>query len=957
MGDISLLFDVEGGGELSGKSGHDIQEQLNSIVDKINAHPFEIKFKADDESLNKMREAVQKITESFGNVRLGSVSVDTGSATREIDNGVEKITQSATKAASAVGKITASLDGSKVSSIVDTLKTIEGIDDKGAIALAKSISEVGVTSGKVKAKVEELKDGVQSLISLSVNGKNANGDTLSYIFTYDKKTQEVKKTLIEVAAAWGEAEQKSNGAAKTTEKIPANISAIRDEIDRLNKSLRSDYDKVISGIGGESAKGDNASRVQELRNKYMSLMTAVKEYKDLGARATEENANEIYRLQGELRALISEIAELSGVSLKSEGTSQSVIKTLGEDSKTADRELSNLITDVEKLKEKYKDSTKKFRLDTIGVRVGDGIDSPIVETSANDAVSASEAFDRLINLIQQYKLELNSDTSQESFTKKKKELKTQIDAVRKALEEEADVKKNSEKADAQNLKDSNALSKAIVATNRAYKQATEALQKYTAAKSGKSSKQYADIEREAASLKLLDERLHNGTISQQEYIKATNKSRAVIQEATAIIKANGEAHLSLADKIKLTAERFSQYFGIAKLVNLAWRATRQMVQATIELDDAFTQLRIVTGATDSEMEKFSDTAIKLSKSLGQSVADVTKSIETFSRLGYNLPDASNLAEYATILANTAAVSTDEATTGLTSIIKGFQLDVEDAEHVSDVLIQVGQKYAVSAGELMEAFERSGAALNATNVSFEKAAGLIAAANASVQDSSTVGTALKTVAARIRGSKSDLEELGEDTTDLAEGFSKYAKEIEALTGFNIMAEGSTTEFKDLYDIMQGIAQVWDTLSDTSQARVSEILGGTRQLQVISSIIGNWKDATGAYADAMDSAGVATKANDTYMESATAHINQFKASFEELSADVLNSKLIGTIIDAGSKILGFLDSISKFLGSMPGDFTGLAVAISAALSFKNVGELINQFQFLIILRIEYAHEAFN
>lgn len=529
--------------------------------------------------------------------------------------------------------------------------------------------------------------------------------------------------------------------------------------------------------------------------------------------------------------------------------------------------------------------------------------------------------------------------------------------IKSALKAENDERNRYSKADKESLKDANALSKAIVATNRAYKQATEALQKYTAAKNGKSSKQYADIEREAASLKSLEERLHNGTISQQEYIKATNKSRAVIQEATAIIKANGEAHLSLGDKIKVAAEKFSQYFGIAKFVNLAWRATRQMVQATIELDDAFTQLRIVTGATDSEMEKFSDTAIKLSKSLGQSVADVTKSIETFSRLGYNLPDASKLAEYATILANTAAVSTDEATTGLTSIIKGFQLDVEDAEHVSDVLIQVGQKYAVSAGELMEAFERSGAALNATNVSFEKAAGLIAAANASVQDSSTVGTALKTVSARIRGSKSDLEELGEDTTDLAEGFSKYAKELQALTGFNIMVEGSTTEFKDLFDIMQGISEVWDDLSGTSRARVSEILGGTRQLQVISSIIGNWKDAAGAYADAMDSAGVATKANDTYMESATAHINQFKASFEELSSDILSSKLLGGIIDAGSTILGILDSISKLLGGLPGDLTGLAVAISAALSFKNVGELINQFQFLIILRIEYAHEAFN
>ena len=86
------------------------------------------------------------------------------------------------------------------------------------------------------------------------------------------------------------------------------------------------------------------------------------------------------------------------------------------------------------------------------------------------------------------------------------------------------------------------------------------------------------------------------------------------------------------------------------------------------------------------------------------------------------------------------------------------------------------------------------------------------------------TALKTVSARIRGSKSDLESLGEDTADLADGFSKYATELKALTGFNIMQDGSTTEFKDLYDIMEGIAKVWDDLSDTSQARVAEILGG-------------------------------------------------------------------------------------------------------------------------------------
>lgn len=165
---------------------------------------------------------------------------------------------------------------------------------------------------------------------------------------------------------------------------------------------------------------------------------------------------------------------------------------------------------------------------------------------------------------------------------------------------------------------------------------------------------------------------------------------------------------------------------------------REAVQAVKDIDTAMTQLQIVTGASQKKMEQFLTSATTLAKGLGQSVTDVLGSIETFSRLGFNLADASALAEYAGILSNVANVDTSEATTGLTSIIKGYNMNVSDAEHVADVLVQVGQKYAVSASELMEAFEKSGAALNATGTSFEKSAGLIAAANAAVQNASTAG---------------------------------------------------------------------------------------------------------------------------------------------------------------------------------------------------------------------------
>lgn len=853
-------------------------------------------------SLEKLANTVQTVVDRLNNIEQNGVKAVGGSGGGDVANVLSQIENAARGMSEEV-------KGSyeSITSLVNAMNEYANLDSTRILGVSqafRNIADIGKGSYGTKS-IENIVYLTKQLQALS-----ASGSSIRFDFTGFNDLKVSKASV--------------NNLATYLPKI-AKIDAAK--LEALSKINLTNFNNIK--VSKSSAEG-----ILSLADAFRQLKEVMSAYTDTAKQvaSAEENAKK-----------------------RKESS-----KTVGKEVSTYRENISKMIRDMRTLRDNNASSGAIIDFDGDNMKAVEAIDVLIDRlrvyngelTEESDMQRAfGESFDRSSVSV------LSAETSMKSYQDTMRLYNAIIANIKSALKAENDERRRYSKADKESLKDANALSKAIVATNRAYKQATEALQKYTAAKNGKSSKQYADIEREAASLKSLEERLHNGTISQQEYIKATNKSRAVIQEATAIIKANGEAHLSLGDKIKVTAEKFSQYFGIAKVVNLAWRATRQMVQATIELDDAFTQLKIVTGATDSEMEKFSDTAIKLSKSLGQSVADVTKSIETFSRLGYNLPDASKLAEYATILANTAAVSTDEATTGLTSIIKGFQLNVEDAEHVSDVLIQVGQKYAVSAGELMEAFERSGAALNATNVSFEKAAGLIAAANASVQDSSTVGTALKTVSARIRGSKSELEELGEDTTDLAEGFSKYAKELQALTGFNIMVEGSTTEFKDLFDIMQGISEVWDDLSDTSRARVSEILGGTRQLQVISSIIGNWKDASGAYADAMDSAGVATKANDTYMESATAHINQFKASFEELSSDILSSKLLGGIIDAGSTILGILDSISKLLGGLPGDLTGLAVAISAALSFKNVGELINQFQFLIILRIEYAHEAFN
>ncbi|MCC8051536.1 MAG: phage tail tape measure protein [Clostridiales bacterium] len=382
---------------------------------------------------------------------------------------------------------------------------------------------------------------------------------------------------------------------------------------------------------------------------------------------------------------------------------------------------------------------------------------------------------------------------------------------------------------------------------------------------------------------------------------------------------------------------------VYKVIN----AGKEAVQTVVDIDSSMTQLQIVTGATSSEMTEFLETSISLAKELGQSVTDIVDSMTVFSRLGYSLEESSQLASYAAILSNTADVSTDDSTTGLTAILKGYSLSVDQAESIASSLIAVGNNYAISASELIEAYEKAGAALSASGTSFEESAGLFAAANAANQSASSIGTALKTVSARIRSSttagQQELEELGEDVTEFTElsnGFSTYASELESLTGFSILEEGTTDTYKNIYEIFEGISEVWDKLSDTAQARVSTILGGTRQYSVIASLLANFGDAAGAYEDALNSAGTAAEANQEYMQSLQARIEKLSAALQSLANDTISSELYGQLIDCGTAIVEFADNTQILQAALAGIGSAGAVAVFEKMA-SSVREVVTGF----------------
>lgn len=463
---------------------------------------------------------------------------------------------------------------------------------------------------------------------------------------------------------------------------------------------------------------------------------------------------------------------------------------------------------------------------------------------------------------------------------------------------------------------------ALTKVNTLLSQVTANTQKWTAARNGNTSASYSALKDQITALEALKTGLMNGSVSAEQFKERFASIKATVVDSSAAIRAAGENTQSFGDRISGLASKFSSWLTVSQAIMYAIRTIKQMVSAAVEVESAMAQIQIVTGASDSQMEAFLTKSIALAKELGQSVTDVASSIETFARLGYNMSDSSNLAKYANIMANVGNTDVDTATTGITSIIKGYEMDASDAEHVSDVLVKVGQEYAISAEELMAAFQRGGAALHASGTDFEKSAALFAATNASLQNAETTGTMWKTVSARIRGATTELEEMGEETDGLAQGLSKYREEIMALSGVDIMKDENT--YKDMYDIFVQLAEVWDNMEDVSQSRVAEILGGTRNTSGIMSTITNIKDAIGAYASAMDSAGTATEANNIYMDTTKAKVGELKAAFQELSSDVFDSDFTRGAVDALRGIVEAIDKVISTFGSLKTILVGLGIA---------------------------------
>jgi len=400
---------------------------------------------------------------------------------------------------------------------------------------------------------------------------------------------------------------------------------------------------------------------------------------------------------------------------------------------------------------------------------------------------------------------------------------------------------------------------------------------------------------------------------------------------------------SMGSQLKMVLNRYISLYAVIGYI-------RKMVDNVKALDEAMINLRRVTDETDSGYLAFLEKANKQAQDLKVVTSDLVEQTYQWAKLGYDLNDALELSRASTIFSKVADVSQEQSLNNLITILKAYGIEAKNVMDIVDKMDNLNNRYAVSAAGLGEGLERSASTLAMTGTSLDKSLALLTGAGEITQNLENTGNAVKVLSLRLRNMKGALEELNEPTDDLME-VSKVQTQILNLTGNQVdIFDSKTKDFRDIYDIMEDVAEVWDSLSSTNRASLTEILFGKNRANIGLAIIQAFQSGTiqKAYKDSVKSAGTATAEYEKMMDGIESHSNALKGSFQELSNTILNKETINFFIDSGKRITDILTFIFKQAGSLSVVFGVLLATISATTKVNFIGALKGIGQWLGIIK---------
>lgn len=342
--------------------------------------------------------------------------------------------------------------------------------------------------------------------------------------------------------------------------------------------------------------------------------------------------------------------------------------------------------------------------------------------------------------------------------------------------------------------------------------------------------------------------------SQQEFIKVAQqqlkiaqattkeKRKAVTDKDAALIESGLQGQFSvkraamytkdkgarnifdlMGDDIKRAFQRITDFGVAARILNKVQKEIANVYQNILKLNEAMTDIRIVTGASVDEANSLMTSYNKLAKELGTTTTEVAKSASEWMRQGYSASESVNLITSSVKLARLGFMDMSSATTSLTAVLKGFNLQATESSEIVDKLTKLDAEYATTAGDIATALSRTAAVARSANLDLDQTAAMLTTIiDITQQDAGSVGNALRTILSRYGNVKAGVfSGMAEDGEDTSESLNDVEKVLNAI---GISIRSTSTEMRGFDEVLDDLAEKWDNLNDVEKNAVATAMAG-------------------------------------------------------------------------------------------------------------------------------------
>jgi TP901 family phage tail tape measure protein len=824
---------------------HEIQN-----IDTTLAETFKAGFNKDGQiDIVKTIENARKVLSQFGN--------PTFSWTKDSSGEVAQITAEVTSLTGQVEKLKYALNETNGS--FDYLSGSSS--EKGILKL---IADIDKAKSDYTAKLSAFKSankGIESGIGNEINAVNAaidnlgNGGSIAEVdklFNSLKTTaSNIRQNLKSLTSSFNE----TTNAENTLAKMPATIQEISNSFSKL-KQQPSEVSELIGNLNSqlnkvnetESQFGRNEKWSEEYRELVVSVKKAETEIKSLQLLEKSDNS-EAQQQASRYNKIIENISLINKLEKQRISAGKEETVEINRQIKNAKGRISTAESYLEKHKLISSEYEEQIRLLK---RTGE-YEQAIVKAKSADKSSATftKTENNVARLTQNLTtLETNwkeSPIFNGEFQEKFNELKTSLsnvggnpkalDEYRIKLNELTNELKRADVAYKASFS-SNKSQQSIEVTKQNIKKLIYTIQTWQQANTKAMSKNtfnggtyQVETDNMIASLKKL---LNASDLTASDLKANVDKINRSFRTMSSEAQAAGVNGLSFFDKIKEDALKFTSWMSLTTVISGISREAVKFYNNVVDIDTAMTELRKVTDNTNQQYAEFFDNIGQKAKDLKIDLSDLISQTAEWGKRGYSLDEAETLATNSGIYSVVGEVDNATAVQDLTTVMKSYNMTVDESINIVDKFNAISNKYAVSASDIGDMLSRSVSSLSVAGNTLDQAIAMGTAITEITGDAAEAGNSLKVLSMRLRGAKTELEDAGESTEGMAVSTSKLREDIKALTnvngtgGFDIMKDSQN--FKSTYEIMKGIANVWNDLTDTSKAAVIEKIAGRVYLNV-------------------------------------------------------------------------------------------------------------------------------